>query len=161
MTRPTTPPLPPQQIRYVAGLLFSDTGDRVALVRKNRPAWQAGKLNAIGGKIEPGETPGVAMMREFEEEAGVHIPPNLWSPVAVLTGDGFEVHFFSARSHMIDDVQTMTDEVIERHEVGGHWGCLTHPADLIPNLRFIIPLALDQSGIVKPVTLRDDRPVAT
>ena len=150
---------PPKTVRYVAGLLFDDTGSRVALVRKNRPAWQAGKLNAIGGKIEAGESPGIAMMREFEEETGVHIPPNLWSPIAVLTGDTFQVHFFSARSHMIDDVQTMEDETIERHEVGGKWGVLTHPHDLIPNLRVIIPLALDNTGIVKPVALRDSRPV--
>jgi hypothetical protein len=38
--------------RYVAGLAFSEDGTRVALIRKNRPLWQIGFLNAIGGHIE-------------------------------------------------------------------------------------------------------------
>lgn len=58
----------PVKHRYVLGLLFSEDASRVLLVWKNRPAWQNGKLNGIGGKIEPGETPLQAMDREFVEE---------------------------------------------------------------------------------------------
>lgn len=54
--------------RFVLGFLFSEDGSRVLLVWKNRPAWQNGKLNGVGGKIEPGETPLQAMKREFLEE---------------------------------------------------------------------------------------------
>lgn len=56
------------QRRYVLGFLFSEDGSRVLLIWKNRPAWQAGKLNGIGGKIEDGEQPLDAMKREFVEE---------------------------------------------------------------------------------------------
>ena len=42
---------------YVAGFLFSRDGSLLALILKNKPDWQKGKLNAIGGKIEDGETP--------------------------------------------------------------------------------------------------------
>ena len=61
--------MPPKKT-YVAGFLFSPDRSRVLLIRKNRPAWQAGKLNGLGGKIEPGETPPQAMRREFREEQG-------------------------------------------------------------------------------------------
>lgn len=58
----------PVKHRYVVGFLFSEDESRVLLVLKNRPAWQEGKLNGVGGKIEAGETPLQAMEREFKEE---------------------------------------------------------------------------------------------
>jgi 8-oxo-dGTP pyrophosphatase MutT (NUDIX family) len=58
----------PVKHRYVVGFLFSEDESRVLLVWKNRPAWQDGKLNGVGGKIEAGETPLQAMEREFKEE---------------------------------------------------------------------------------------------
>mgnify|MGYP002715664186 CR=1 FL=1 len=46
----------PPKPRFVAGFAFSADGGKVALVRKNRPRWQRGRLNAIGGSIEAGES---------------------------------------------------------------------------------------------------------
>ena len=34
---------------YACGFLFSDDRRHVVLIRKRRPAWQAGKLNGVGG----------------------------------------------------------------------------------------------------------------
>ena len=48
---------------------------QVALVLKDHPDWQAGKLNAIGGKISNAETPTNAMVREFAEETGSETKP--------------------------------------------------------------------------------------
>lgn len=144
--------------RYVAGLLFSPEGSTVVLVRKNRPAWQAGRLNAVGGKIEADETPAAAMRREFREEAGLDIAD--WQAVAVLSGDGFEVHFYAAFSDLYMQARTMETESIVRCGVMWALNWLECP-DLIPNLRVIIPLALDDTGIVKPVLLADSRAVAS
>lgn len=55
--------------QYVVILLFNEQHDRVLLIRKNRPQWQAGKLNGLGGKVEPSETPHHAATRELKEEA--------------------------------------------------------------------------------------------
>ncbi len=41
---------------YVLGFAFDEDYEWVALIKKNRPQWQAGKLNGVGGKIEPNET---------------------------------------------------------------------------------------------------------
>ena len=38
---------------------------------KRRPAWQAGRWNGVGGKVEPGEDIHTAMHREAAEEIGV------------------------------------------------------------------------------------------
>lgn len=56
---------------YVVVLLFDKQFQNVLLIRKNRPQWQAGKLNGPGGKVEPGETPQGAARRELFEETGL------------------------------------------------------------------------------------------
>lgn len=53
-----------------ATLLFVFDGHRVLLIRKKR-GLGAGKINAPGGRIEPGETPIQAAERELTEEVGV------------------------------------------------------------------------------------------
>lgn len=63
---------------YVVGYVFSPKGDQIVLIEKDHPAWQAGKYNGVGGKIEPGETIAAAMSREFGEEAGVYISQDRW-----------------------------------------------------------------------------------
>lgn len=55
--------------QFTIGICFSHDLKWVYLVRKRRPEWQAGKLNGIGGKVNPGEDPAVAMRREAKEEA--------------------------------------------------------------------------------------------
>jgi len=54
----------------VATLLFILEPARVLLIRKKR-GLGAGKINAPGGRLEPGETPSAAAVREVEEEVGV------------------------------------------------------------------------------------------
>lgn len=140
-------------IEYSAGLLFSEDRRWVALVEKQKPDWQRGKLNAIGGKIESGETPHDCMVREFAEEAGVQI--DRWESVVVLTGSNFVVYFFAAFSDLVHSTTTMEAErIVRRGCSDGH----VHDGNLIPNLAVIIPIALDRSGIQKPVMLYDEIP---
>lgn len=54
----------------VATLLFIVEPQRVLLIRKKR-GLGAGKINAPGGRLEPGETALGAAIREVEEEIGV------------------------------------------------------------------------------------------
>lgn len=143
-------------MKYVVGFLFSTDRRHVALIRKNKPAWQAGKLNGVGGKIEPGESAYEAMVREFAEETGVTIFNDRWTCFAVLTGDGFEIDFFVAFSDEVYGVQTMEAEVVE--VMVATTAIASHT--LIPNLKVMIPLALDQTGIARPVAMYDERPVA-
>src|SRR5690606_37644269 len=107
---------------------------RVLLIRKNRPTWQAGKLNGIGGKIERGETPAEAMRREFREEAGLDRTD--WQECLTLTGPDWRGHFFRAFGD-IDSARAITDEQLEIHAVR------PLPPDTIPYLHWMIPLLLD------------------
>lgn len=133
--------------QYVAGLLFDDNASRVALVLKNRPAWQAGHFNAIGGKVEPGEGPSDAMVREFVEEAGVEMD---WQFQFTLgRPDTYEVFFFAAwNTEALEAVTTIEDEPIYILDP------LDLPENVIFNIRWIIPLILDQT-VAKPEYFED------
>lgn len=108
-------------IEYVLGFAFSPFG-WVALIRKNRPDWQAGRLNGIGGKVEHSDdTYADAMEREFREETGVVIPANEWRYVGVMQKtqgfhfeerSGFAVHILTATDPKVCDVLSKTDEQI-------------------------------------------------
>jgi 8-oxo-dGTP diphosphatase len=124
---------------YVLGFVFSSDGRRVVLIEKRRPDWQAGKLNGIGGRAEPGETPIEAMIREFKEETGVDTVEADWSYLGVITGEDVQVVLFKAfRDKLVLDVATMTDERV----------CLINPSILycyqcVPNVPGLVNLALD------------------
>lgn len=57
-----------------AALCFIVTGKKILLIQKKK-GFGAGKMDAPGGRIEPGETEKEAACRELEEELGI-IPEN-------------------------------------------------------------------------------------
>ncbi|HYG92444.1 MAG TPA: (deoxy)nucleoside triphosphate pyrophosphohydrolase [Nocardioides sp.] len=62
--------------RTVVGAVIVDALDRptaVLAARRNRPADLAGRWEFPGGKVEPGETPQAALVREVREELDVAI----------------------------------------------------------------------------------------
>ncbi len=60
------------QPEEVGTLLFLRRDRQVLLMRKKR-GHGAGKINAPGGKVDPGETPLAAALRETREEVGVEV----------------------------------------------------------------------------------------
>lgn len=134
---------------YVAGFLFSLDEKQVLLIKKNRPDWQAGCLNGIGGHIEKGEGPKEAMQREFKEETGLDI--YAWNKAVDLYGNGWLVHFFYAHGNL-QHAQSMTDEEVNIYDTQE---VITRSAlTVIPNLRYLIPLCLDKD-ITKPVMVTE------
>lgn len=69
-------------IKYALGFLLRPKLDKVLLIRKCKPAWQAGRLNGIGGHLLENETPLDGMRREFLEETGCAL--NNWVAFATL-----------------------------------------------------------------------------
>jgi 8-oxo-dGTP diphosphatase len=108
----------------------------VALVHKNKPAWQAGKLNGIGGKVEPGEHPDAACSREFLEETGVEIPVGEWRRFLTLSGEGFTVHAYVAFDDRVVYCKTIESEAIEVFKVSD-----IDYSKCVDNLKWIIPLS--------------------
>lgn len=123
---------------YVCGFLFNEDASRVVLIRKNRPKWQAGKLNGVGGKIEDYEETEEAMIREFEEEAGLYVDP--WELAVILDGKQFRVFFFRAfvSDEELQKVISKTEEQIEIWD-----RTVVNARDVVPNLKWILPFCAD------------------
>jgi ADP-ribose pyrophosphatase len=75
-----------------------DSGERVVLVRQERPAVGGPLLELPAGKLDPGEEPLAAAKRELREETGLH--GGEWAEVAaVYASPGFtdeRFHLFVA-----------------------------------------------------------------
>jgi 8-oxo-dGTP diphosphatase len=100
-------------ITYVLGFLFDPSLHNVSLIEKQKPEWQKGRYNGIGGKAEEGETLEVAMAREFHEETGVFLRPQEWTQYASLVGANgrhFAVHVFYAVDAALHEVRTVEAE---------------------------------------------------
>lgn len=123
---------------YVVGFVFTPDRQEVALIRKLRPKWQAGRLNGIGGKVEPGESPLEAMVREFEEETGVRIGPFKWTRAVRMEAPTWEINFFTSFTDRVGEVQSKTDEEVGIYPVRTLW-----QQETISNLRWLVPLMLD------------------
>jgi 8-oxo-dGTP diphosphatase len=138
--------------RYSVGFLFNQNAACVALISKKRPEWQCGLWNGIGGHIEEGEAPIDAMVREFYEETGQHVEE--WNLFAEIDGTpNYIISFFrSFNDEALVKVKTTTDEVVMVNQVA------RLPFNIVPNLAWLIPLALDKY-IKAPTYFDGKRPV--
>lgn len=94
---------------YVLGFAFTTDG-RVALIQKKRPAWQAGRLNGIGGKVEGTEHSAAAMVRECREETGVDTPEKAWQFRGRMYGQNWSVFVYTCTLEIIKNARTVEDE---------------------------------------------------
>lgn len=129
--------------------------NNVLLVLKDRPDWLKGRLNLVGGKIEPGETPEQAALRELKEESGLsamHDTDSDWGGPKVcgrIIGTECVVYCLNCNVVKINHkVPNISPREGETEEVKWHiWSAVKNDPRLMPNLRVIIPLLmLDSDG---------------
>lgn len=131
----------------VVGFLFDSNFENVLLIEKKKPLWQVGKLNGVGGKIEENETPLNAMRREFLEETGQEISDFI--NYCTITGIyGWRVYFFYA---ITNKLELKPDPTIEKQIVVKTRDL---PDNVIYNLRWLIPAALDKD-LIRPIIIYD------
>lgn len=95
-----------------ATLVFVVTAGRILLIRKKR-GLGAGKINGPGGRLEPGESPADAAIREVEEELAI-TPTGLSSAgeCSFQFVDGYGIHVFVFAATGYEGEPTETDEAI-------------------------------------------------
>ncbi|KAJ8596774.1 hypothetical protein M405DRAFT_725509 [Rhizopogon salebrosus TDB-379] len=84
---------------YTNAFVIQD--DKILLGLKKR-GFGVNKYNGFGGKVEPGETPAEAAMRELKEEACIIAPLEHAGSLLFMTKDAawaFQIEIFSARSY--------------------------------------------------------------
>ncbi len=77
MSAPTGQALP---IILVSAVALVDTDGRVLLARRPPGKSMAGLWEFPGGKVEPGETPEAALIRELKEELGIDTKESCLAP---------------------------------------------------------------------------------
>lgn len=134
-------------MEYVLGFAFTEDFGSVALIRKNKPEWQAGKLNGIGGKVEEyDQTIFHAMAREYHEETGVITNIDHWKYFAKLCGndfakqsDGFAVYcFYIVNDTTVKLARSTTDETVAVYDT-----TYFIYQNVVDNLRWQIPMAIE------------------
>jgi 8-oxo-dGTP diphosphatase len=143
---------------YVLGFAFSRDKNHVVLIEKQRPDWQKGCFNGVGGKIElQDKKPVYAMIREFKEETGVETNITHWGQCFAtmmfetdIMGGTAIVHCFRMKSDKIFECQTIEDEKIHILSIKcPSWlgyDCL-ESKPCLKNLMVLIPMALDEDFI--------------
>lgn len=151
---------------YVLGFLFNKQKTQVVLINKLKPEWQNGFLNGLGGKIESDEinrSSKFAMMREFREETGVQTQLDKWQEFAVMdcgehdkSGLGSTKVFCLRYNSESEDLNEMNIKQIENEkpEVVDVCDVMNNNKKVIPNLKWLISLAIDDEPIYSIIKYR-------
>jgi len=127
---------------YVLAFMVDATKNQILLIKKKRPAFQAGKMNGIGGKIEGDETPVEAIIREVEEETGLKTTEYEWANFGEMRlPDGGKVHLFKTFRDDLENALSMTDEEVVVMDIDYN---VLKPL-VMPNLIWLIDVAMDNT----------------
>lgn len=138
--------------RERANLCFIRKGHRLLLIRKKR-GFGAGKINAPGGKIEPGETALQAAIRETREEVGVvPLAPEARGELHFQFVDGYSLH---CTVFLATDLR---GEPVETAEATPFWADINAlPYDeMWEDDRHWLPLLLDEKSFAGFFTFEGD-----
>lgn len=125
--------------KYTLGFIFTPDFLSVLLIHKVNPPWQQGKINGIGGKTEEGESSRACIKREVREETALNILKNSFELVGRINENGGQIDVFSTvyKGEKVDAKRNDKEDV-EWCEVNNL------PQNVISNLRWLIPLAIDK-----------------
>lgn len=75
-------PLGDRKLVLVAAVALIDTDGRVLIAQRPAGKSMAGLWEFPGGKVDPGETPEEALVRELDEELGIETRESCLAPIA-------------------------------------------------------------------------------
>lgn len=133
-------------IRYTSPFVGNEVN--VLLVLKDRPDWQKGFLNLVGGKVEENETIEQAALRELKEETGYEpcsISNKPCVKMGTIEGDNEEVHCFRVHVDDYDQPEPIPREGETEIVRWFPWRKVKRDNRLMPNLNVVLPLMM--SGV--------------
>ncbi len=89
---PTTEAEPARPIVLVAAVALVDRDGRVLIAKRPAGKAMAGLWEFPGGKVDAGETPETALIRELDEELGIQVPARCLAPLTFASHAYDEFH---------------------------------------------------------------------
>lgn len=123
---------------YCLGFMYSECGADVLLLRKGPHSKMSGLLNGVGGKVEPNEFPGHAMVRECKEETGIETTMKMWRNFASIIGEGYYIQCYSIKTNAIETAKSASEPLI-RMPISQ----LSFTHGLAPHVSWLVPMGLD------------------
>ena len=80
------------KLTLVVACALVDADKRVLIAQRPQGKTLAGLWEFPGGKVEPGERPEAALVRELREELGIEVDPAALMPVAFASADNAGRH---------------------------------------------------------------------
>jgi len=136
---------------FVLGFLFSPALDKVVLLRKNRPPWQKGYLNGVGGHVEQNESPLQAMNREAKREIDYNGHWTYFGRIENKIRGGLIDCFYSIYPNENLNVKSNTDEeamivITESIIEFGLEGKKPMGISILPNIPLLIAAAMTRNS---------------
>lgn len=128
------------QIPATLAIVFNAQLTQVLLIRKQKPVHHAGKLNGLGGKVEPAESHRRGVCREVAEEAGLVVPARQWRRFGTIKWTVWQVSLWTVQLTAAQEKQLppqFADPAVGWYPVD------QLPSTVVANLHWLIPLALD------------------
>lgn len=127
--------------KYTVGFIFDKDMKKVLLVHKTAPEWQVGLINGVGGKLEIGETTAECIVREIKEETNIDVSIKDVVDLGGILGEdqAAEVEVFG----VVYQGELFEAFIFEKEKI--EWFPVDQiPGNVIPNLKWLIPLTLEK-----------------
>ena len=129
------------KILSTLGFVFSPDLKSVLLILKHKPEAHKGRFNALGGKLEIGESVLHCLTREIEEEAGLITKKHRWIKIGRMSWIDWVVEIFVYQLAPREFSSLKLD--LDQDEV--KWFPVNElPSNVITNLPWLIPMCLDR-----------------
>ena len=137
---------------YVLGFVFNRNRDKVLLIRKERPSWQAGKWNGIGGKVENKDiNPLEAMQRESIEKTAMEYN---WEHCITFVCSGGTVFVYRAFDDCSCGYRSIRYKQMEDEKLD-MWWIDSLPDKMMDNLKWLISICLSDIQLPINICLKD------
>lgn len=99
-----------------ASICFCEFHNRILLLKRHPHKWCGNTWNVPGGKLEPGESPLEAALRETYEEAGVLMPQSIehmWTLYLRSDNQNSILHLFRGRFDSLPSISLREGETVD------------------------------------------------